>query len=138
MGREARFQEFDWVSICRPRRLTIGDLMIGVVLAALGSALLAVTLQSSLSDDQRTGFGVFALFVLALTAAQRGLASIPGRRLRSGRLRSGLSTLVGIVAYLLAMLTYVGLFIGALLFPEGAALLVVTMLVLFIYLTTWD
>jgi hypothetical protein len=130
MGREARFLEFDWLSICRPRRLTIGDLMFGMVLAALASALMAVILRSSLSDYQLNVFVGFAMIVLALRAAQRGLASIPRRGLRSG-----LNTLM---TCLLAMSTYVGLFIGVVFFPEGTALLVATMLVLFIYLTTWD
>ena len=129
---EARFQEFDWLSICRPRRLTIGDLMFGVVLAALGSALMAVILRSKLSDYQVTTFVVFGLIVFALTAAQYGLASIPGHRLRPWQ-----STLVGIVCCFLAMLNYVGLFLCAVFFPEGAAFLAVTTLVLIIYLTTW-
>jgi hypothetical protein len=133
MGRDHLLEEFDWLSISRPRRLTIGDLMVGVVLAALGSSTLTVILQSPLSDDQRTAFGVLALIVFGLQAAQRGLASIPIRRLRSGT-----STLLGIACYSLAMLTYIGLFILAAAFPEGAALVVVTMLVLFVYLTTWD
>src|SRR5437016_275087 len=105
MGRDQLLDEFDWLSISRPRRLTIGDLMVGVALAALGSCVLAVMLRSQWNDGQRAAFGILTLIVLGFQVAQWGLASIPVRRPRSG-----MNTLLGIVSSCLAMVTYVGLF----------------------------
>ena len=49
-----------------------------------------------------------------------------------------MNTLLGIISYFLAMVTYVGFFVLAAASPEGAALVVVTMLVLVFYRTTWN
>ena len=46
--------------------------------------------------------------------------------------------LLGILSYMVGMTTFVGVFILACVFAEGAAYVVVTMLVLIVYLTTWD
>ena len=133
MGREDWLDQFQWLLISRPRRLTIGDLMIGVALAALGCFTLTVTLHSQLSGGERAAFGILALVLFAMQAAQWRLASIP-----THRMRSGMNTLLGIVSCLVALSTFVCLFILAAAFPEGAALVVVAMLVLVVYLTTWD
>jgi hypothetical protein len=133
MGRDQLLEDFPWFTISRTRRLTIVDLMIGVVVAALGSSVLAVMLRSSWSDEHRAVFAVLALIVFGSLAAQRGLAAIPIRGLESTR-----SVVLGIVSYGLAMATYFCLFVMAAAFPEGAALVVITLLVLAVYLTTWD
>jgi hypothetical protein len=133
MGRDQLLEDFPWFSITPPRRLTIVDLMIGVVVAALGSSVLAVTFRASWNDDERAVFGMLALIVVGSLAAQRGLAAIPIREPRSGR-----SVFLGIVSYGLAMVTYLCLFLLAAVSPEGAALVVITLLVLAVYLTTWD
>ena len=133
MGRDQLFEDFPWFVLSPPRRLTVGDLMAGVVLAALGSALWAVALHSQWRDDQRAAFGILTLIVLGLQGAQWGLAGIKSRRPRPA-----LDTLLGFLSYVLAMVTYVCLFILAVGFPEAAGLVVITMLVLVIYRTTWD
>jgi hypothetical protein len=133
MGHDPRLEPFPWHPVSRARRLTIGDLMVGVALAALGCGMVAVALRSSSSGGELAAFGVLTLFVFGLYAGQWALASIPARRLRPG-----IDTLRGVICYALAMATYVGLFILALAFPQGAALVVVTMLVLLVYQTTWD
>ena len=133
MGRDQLLDEFDWHSISRPRRLTIGDLMAGVVLAALGSALWAVSVHSEWRDDQRAAFGIVTLICLGVPMAQWGLASI---KIRRGH--PGWDALLGFLAYFLAMVAYVCLFVLAIGFPEGGGLVALTMLVLAIYRTTWD
>jgi hypothetical protein len=133
MGREHLFDEFDWLSISRPRRLTIGDLMVGVALAAFGLFTLTTTIRSALNGGERVAFGILAMVLIGLEAAQWGIASIPCRRARPG-----LSTLLGILSFLVALATYIGLFVLAAAFPEGAAVVVIMMLVLVIYRTTWD
>ena len=133
MGRDQWLEDFPWFVLSPPRRVTIGDLMAGVVLAALGSALWAVALHSPWRDDQRAAFGILTLIVLGLQGAQWGLAGIKTRRPRPA-----LETLLGFLSYFLAMVTYVCLFVLAAGFPEGAGLVVITMLVLVIYRTTWD
>ena len=35
MAHQPPFDEFGWLSISRPRRLTLGDLMVGVAVTAL-------------------------------------------------------------------------------------------------------
>jgi hypothetical protein len=133
MRHEHGLEEFPWLRISRPRRLTIGDLMVGVALAALGACGLSMTLRSQWSGGEQSAFGILVLIVLGLQVVQWGLASIPIRRVRAG-----MNTFLGIVSYFVAMVTYVCLFILAAAFPEGAVLVVVTMLVLVIYRTTWD
>jgi hypothetical protein len=129
MGRDQLLEEFPRPSISRPRRLTIGDLMVGVALAALGAFTMTVTLRSPLSDGERAAFGILEPILVLLQAAQWGLASIPSRRVRPGR-----NTLLGILSCLVALSTFVGLFILAAAFPEGAALVVIMMLGLVAYL----
>src|SRR5215472_14418543 len=80
MGRDQLLDDFPWFVVSRPRRLTVGDLMAGVVLAALGSALWAVSLKAELRDDQRAAFGTVTLICLGVPLAQWGLASVKTRR----------------------------------------------------------
>jgi peptidoglycan/LPS O-acetylase OafA/YrhL len=133
MGRDQLLEDFPWFVLSPPRRLTIGDLMAGVVLAALGCALWAVALHSQWSDDKRTAFGIVTLISLGVPLAQWGLAGIKSRRPRSG-----LDTSLGFLSYFLAMVAYICLFVLAIGFPEGGGLVALTMLVLVIYRTTWD
>jgi hypothetical protein len=133
MGREQPFDEFRWLSISRPRRMMIGDLMVGVAVAALGCLTLTVTLRSQLSSGDRAAFGILVLVLFGLQAAQWKLGSIP-----AGGLESAMNTLLGIASYLVGMTMFVCLFILACVFPEGAAFVVVMLLILVVYLTTWD
>src|SRR5262249_14409419 len=108
-------------------------LMVGVVLAALGSFTMRLTFSSQILSGERAAVGILTLVLFGLQAMQWGLASIPSRRVRPD-----MDILLGILSYLVAMSTFVGLFILAAAFPQGAALIVVTMLVLVVYRTSWD
>ena len=133
MSREQPLDDFRWFSISRPRRMTIGDLMVGVVVSALACLTVTATLRSSLSDGDRAAFGVLVFVLVGLQTAQWKLGSIP-----AGGLESGMNILLGILSYLVGMMTFVCLFVLACVFAEGAAFVVITMLILIVYLTTWD
>ena len=74
-----------------------------------------------------------ALFLFAMQAAQWRLGSIPLRDPHSTS-----SVFLGVASYVLAMLMFVCLLALAALFPDGAALVVITMVVTAIYFSTWD
>ncbi len=133
MAHEQPVDEFRWLSIGRRRRMSIGDLMVGVAVTALACLTVTVTLRSSLGNAEKAGFGLLVLALFALQTAQWKLSGI-----RAGGLESRLSTLLGILSYMVGMTTFAGVFILACVFAEGAAYVVVTMLVLIVYLTTWD
>jgi len=92
MGRERPFDEFPWSSIRRRRRMTIGDLMIGVIVAALACLTLTAALRSSLGDADRAGLGALVLALVALQTAQWKLASVPAAASNRGRARSWASS----------------------------------------------
>ena len=133
MGREQPLDEFRWLTIARRRRMMIGDLMVGVALAALACLTLTATLRSQLSGGDRAAFGFLALALFGLQAAQWKLGSIPG-----GGPESAKNTLLGITSYIVGVTTFICLFILACVFAEGAAFVVVTLLIVVVYLTTWD
>jgi hypothetical protein len=133
MGREQPLDEFRWLSISRPRRLMLGDLMVGVAVAALACFTLTATLRSELSDGDRAAFGMLVLVLFGLQAAQWKLGSIP-----TGGLESMKGTLLGIASYLVGMMMFVCLFVLACVFAEGAAFVMIALLILVVYLTTWD
>ncbi len=130
MGREHLLDESKWLVLSRRRRLRLGDLMVAVALAAV--ALSAGSL-SSLAGDRRLGFGLLALVFLGLQAAQWRIASIG-----PGRVGPGMNSLLCVVSFLMALSTLACLIILGLIFPEGLPLVVGTMVVLAVYLTTWD
>jgi hypothetical protein len=113
--------------------MTIGDLMLGVVVTALACLTVTATLRSSLSPGDRVAFGLLVIILLALQGAQWKLGGI-----RPGPHDSWRNALLGTLSYLVGMTTFIGVFILACVFAEGAAYVVVTMLVLIVYLTTWD
>ena len=133
MAHEQPVDEFRWLTISRRRRMSIGDLMVGVAVTALACLTVTVTLRSSLPHGDRVAFGFLVLILFVLQTAQWKLSSIP-----SGASESWRNMLLGILSYMVGMTTFVGVFILACVFAEGAAYVVVTMLVLIIYLTTWD
>jgi hypothetical protein len=133
MGHEHPVSGDRWLLTARPRRLNLGDLMFGVVVAALGCCVLALVLRSELSDGRRAGFGVVALLLFAMQAAQWRLGGVPVRDPRSGS-----SVALGIASYLIAMTMFVGLLALAALFPDGAALVVIALIATAIYLSTWE
>ena len=133
MAHEQPVDEFRWLASPRRRRMSIGDLMVGVAVAALACLTVNVTLRSSLDNGGRVAFGLLVLVLFALQAAQWKLSSIP-----AGAHDSWRNMVLGTLSYLVGMTTFVGVFILACVFAEGAAYVVVTMLVLIVYLTTWD
>ena len=130
MGREHLLDESNWLLLSRRRRLRIGDLMVAVAIAAVA---LSVGSLSNLTSDQRLGSGVLALVFLGLQVAHWGIVSIS-----PGRVRPATNALLCTLSFLIALLMFVCLIILGLIFPEGLALVVGTMIVLAIYLTTWD
>ncbi len=133
MGHEHPVDDYRWLWTARPRRLNLGDLMFGVAVAALGCCALALVLRSELSDERRAGFGVVALLLFAMQAAQWRLGGIPVRDPRSGG-----SVALGVASYLIAMAMFLGLLAMAALFPDGAAVVVIMLIVTAIYLSTWE
>jgi hypothetical protein len=125
--------DYRWLWTARPRRLNLGDLMFGVALAALGCLALVLVLRSELSDGRRAAFGMASLLLFAMLAAQWRLGSVPNNNPRSRR-----ELLLGIASYVLAMAMFLLLLALAALFPDGAALVVLAMVVMAIYLSTWD
>jgi hypothetical protein len=133
MGDERPVDDYRWLWTARPRRLNLGDLMFGVALAALGFSALALVLRSELGDGRRAGFGLLTLLLFAMQAVQWRLGGIPVRDPRSGG-----SVALGVVSYLVAMAMFVALLALAALFPDGAALVVLALIVVAIYLSTWE
>jgi peptidoglycan/LPS O-acetylase OafA/YrhL len=130
MGREHLLDESDWLLLSRRRRFRIGDLMVAIALAAVA---LSVGSLSNLTGDRRLGFALLAPLFLGLQAAQWRIAGIA-----PGRVRPGIFALLCILSFLMALLMFACLIILGLIFPEGLALVVGTMIVMAIYLTTWD
>jgi hypothetical protein len=130
MGREHLLDESNWLLLSRRRRLRIGDLMVAVGIAAVA---LSVGSLSNLTSGTRLGSGVLALVFLGLQVAHWAIVSIS-----PGRVRPAINALLCTLSFLIALLMFVCLIILGLIFPEGLALVVGTMIVLAIYLTTWD
>jgi hypothetical protein len=133
MGHEHPVDESRWLLTARPRRLNLGDLIFGVGLAALGSLALTLVLRSELDGGRRAAFGVVSLILFAMQAAQWKLGGIPVDDPNSRG-----SVLLGIASYVLAMLMFGCLLALAALFPDGAAIDVIALIVVAIYLSTWD
>src|SRR4051794_33976706 len=133
MTDEPPVDDYRWLWTARPRRLNLGDLLFGVGLAAPGCGALALVLRSELSDARRAGFGVLALFLFAMQAAQWRLGGVPLRDPHSGG-----SVAPGVASYLIAMAMFAGLLGLAALSPDGAALVVLMLIVMAIYLSTWE
>jgi len=130
MGHEDLLEDTHWVLRTRHRRLRIGDLMIAVAMIALA---LAVVSLADLASGQRLLLATIALASLGLQWAQWGLAGI-----RTTQSRSGAGMLLGVLSSLIALAMLVFLVFLGLVFPQGAALLSVMMLLLVVYQTTWD
>ena len=114
MGHEQPVDDYRWLWTARPRRLNLGDLMFGVVLAALGCLALSLVLRSELGDRGGAHFGLVALLLFAMQAAQWRLGEHPLRDPHSTS-----SVLLGVASYVLAMLMFVCLLALAALFPDG-------------------
>jgi hypothetical protein len=104
--------------------------MVAVAVTAIG---LSVVSLSDLTGRERLFLGVVVVIFLGLLCAQWGLASIP-----VARARPGLSLFLGIVSSIMALSMFICLVLLGLVFPQGAALLSVMMLLQVVYLTTWE
>lgn len=119
--------------VSRPRRFSIADLMAVVGLAALGMALAAMVDRSELKPGERSVFGVVASLAFVSLLCQWPLSS-----LRASDRHSWPSALLGIAAVFLAIVTAICLGILSVALADGTALLVLILLCLVVYLTTWD
>jgi hypothetical protein len=133
MDHQHPVDDYRWLWTARPRRLNLGDLMFAVALAALACLALVLVFRSELSDSRRAAFGVVTLVLFAMHAAQWKLGGMPASDLRSRR-----ELFLGIAAYLLAMAMFLLLLALAALFPDGAAVVVIALVVMAIYLGTWE
>lgn len=123
-----------WTWTARPRRLNLGDLMFGVALAALGCLATVLVLRSELGNGLRAAFVFATVLLFAMQAAQWKLGGLPHP---AHDPRSRRELLRGIASYLLAMGMFLLLLTLAALFPDGAALVVLTLIVAALYLSTW-
>jgi hypothetical protein len=130
MGREDFFEGIHWLARSRRRQFRIGDLMVAVAMSAIG--LSAISLPD-MTGGERLFLGVLAVVFLGLLWAQWGLASVP-----LTRARPEVSIFFGVVSSLMALSMFVCLILLGLVFPQGAALLSVMMLLQVVYLTTWE
>lgn len=126
--------DFGWLRMARPRRLNLGDLLFGVALVAMGCCATAMLLRSELDDGRRAGFGVAATLLFALQAAQWRLG---GSRATTDP-RSRRELWLGIASYLIAMAMFVLLLAIAALCPDGAALVVLALILAALYFSTWE
>jgi hypothetical protein len=133
MGHERPVDDYRWLWTVRPRRLGLGDLMFGVAVAALGCFAVVLVSRSELGDGPRAAFGLLALLLFAMQAAQWRLGGLPASDSRSRR-----ELVLGIASYLLAMAMFVLLLAMAALFPDGAAIVVLALIVVALYLSTWE
>ena len=130
MGREHFLDRFDWPAHSRRRRLRIGDLMVAIAMTAIGLAAISLP---ELARGERLFLAAITLTFLGLQWAQWALASIS-----SDQTRPGMTIFTGVVSSVLALSMFAVLVILGLVFPQGAALLSVMILIQGVYLTTWD
>jgi hypothetical protein len=130
MGDQHFVPEPSWVLSPHRRRLTIGDGMVVIALAAIGFS--TVTLPA-LSTREKQFLGTFNLGFSGLLFAQWGIAGVSGRR--SG---PAVHVVLGVVSCGMSLLMFVSLLILGLIIPQGAAFTGVEALLLVVYLTTWD
>jgi hypothetical protein len=128
MGSEQFLEGTRWLLRSRRRRLRIGDMMVAVIMIAIGLA--AVSLPE-LTNGERLFLGALALLFPGLQWAQWGLAGIPATR-------PVITIVLGALSSIMALAMFIALVVMGLIFPQGAALLSVMMLFMVVYLTTWD
>ena len=130
MGREHLIEESNWLLLSRRRRLTVSDLMVAVALAALA---FSVGSLSNLTNGERLRFGLLTFVFLGSQTAQWRIAGIA-----SGQGRPAAAAVPGVLSFVMALSMLVCLIVFGLLFPAEVPLVVGMMLLLAIYLTTWD
>jgi hypothetical protein len=119
----------DWALPSRRRRVQLGDFMVAIATTAVGLAAISVP---DVTSGERRIMGTVTLALIGLLWTQWGLASVASKRSWPGK-----SVILGIIASFLAMAMFVLLIILGLVFPQGAALLSVMLLLQVAHLTTW-
>jgi hypothetical protein len=119
--------------LSRPRRFALRDLMLTVALAALGMTVITLVDRSDIKPGERPAFcGIVAIAFFCL------YCQWPISRVRARDERSWTSAIPGVLSMLLATGTLICLVIVSTRFPEASALLMVMMVILVFYLTSWD
>ena len=103
--------------------------MVAVALTSFGISTVTVVEQTS----DKWLMGTFTLAFLVLLVGQRGIAGVSVRKFRPA-----IHTFLGILSCVVPCLMFVSLVFLGLIIPQGAALLSVAMLLLVVYMTTWD
>lgn len=123
-----------WPPMARPRRLNLGDLLFAVAIAALACSTTVLAFRSGPDGGRLVAFAVVATLLFAMQAAQWRLGGSPA----TADPRSRRELVLGIASYLIAMGMFVLLLAMAALFPDGAALVVLALILVALYLSTWD
>jgi hypothetical protein len=118
--------------LSRPRRWTIGDLMMGVVMASLAMAGVSLLARSRLSQEHQGWFAGASVVALLTVAIQWPVSSI---RLDELPIWSRFTVCLFISVLVMAM--FASLVTITALFPEGAVVVVAMMVLLIPYLSSW-
>jgi hypothetical protein len=119
--------------LSRPRRFSLRDLMLTVALAALSMTVITLVDRSDIKPGERSAFcAIVAIAFFSL------YCQWPISRVRVGNERSWKSAIPGLFSMMLATVTLVCLVVLSTRFPDASALLMVLMVILVFYLTTWD
>ncbi len=130
MGQEHSIERPDWLLSSRRRRFRLGDLMVAVVMTAIGLAVISLP---ELTPGERSLLGAAVLSFLGLEWTQWVLAGKAAHQSHRAVaiLRGILSALLPLTMFL--VLVFLGLF-----YPQGVALLSLLIVIHVVYLTTWD
>jgi hypothetical protein len=107
--------------------------MAAVALAALGMTLAVLVDRSDMRPGERTAFAVITALAFFMLYCQWPLSS-----LRAGDMYSWRSALLGLASMVLALATMICVALLSIGLAEGAAIVIIMMLSVAIYLTTWD
>jgi hypothetical protein len=119
--------------LSRPRRFAVRDLMLTVAFAALGMTVITLVDRSDLKPGERPAFCVIVAIAFFCLYCQW-----PISRVRAGDERALASAIPGVFSMLLATATLICLIVVSARFPEASALLMLMMVILVFYLTSWD
>ena len=130
MGRDHLIERPDWLLSSRRRRFRIGDLMVAVVMTAIGLAVISLP---ELTLGERSLLGAAVLSFLGLEWTQWALAGTPARQAHHS-----VAIVRGMLSALLPLTMFVALVVLGLFYPQGVALLSLLIVIHVVYLTTWD
>jgi hypothetical protein len=121
------------VRLSRPRRWSIGDMMIVIVMSALALSLATVLWRSRLPSDECLWCGVTASLAILAHYAQW-----PYSNIRIDRLSCWSQLLASLIVIGLGVAALISLIVFSLVFPEGSVLLVALMVTMTVFRVTWD